>query len=272
MKARRLSPWAWILAGLTLFLATVSCNLMAASQPVAQVILPSPRVATSTAGPTATVTATPTPTPTHTPVPSVTATKLPTVTPVPTYVNLRGQVLVRSNCRYGPGAPYLYKYGLVAGSNLEVIGRTDQGTWILVRAIGGNNPCWVKASLMDVKGDVMDVEPTYMPLPPSPYYGPPSGVSAQREGNDVHISWNPINLRAGDDQAAASYVVEAWICQAGQLIFTPVGSYYPSAMVVDEPGCSQPSHARLLGAEKHGYTRAVEIPWPQATRAGTSVP
>jgi hypothetical protein len=201
-----------------------------------------------------------------------TSTELPTSTPVPTYVILRGEVLVRSNCRYGPGAPYLYKYGLVAGSNLEVIGRTDLGSWILVRAIGGNNPCWVKTSLMDVKGDVMNVEPTYMPLPPSPYYGPPSGVSAQREGNEVHISWNPINLRAGDDQAAASYVVEAWVCQAGQLIFTPVGSYYPSATVIDEPGCSQPSHARLLGAEKHGYTRAVEIPWPQATMAGTPVP
>jgi hypothetical protein len=238
-------------------------------------MLPAPQ-ATSTTGPTATAAATPTPAPRRTPKPTFTLTlsptKLPTATPIPTYVNLRGRVLVRSNCRYGPGAPYLYKYGLVAGSNLEVIGRTDLGTWILVRAIGGNNPCWVKASLMDVKGDVMNVEPTYMPLPPSPYYGPPSGVSAQREGNEVHVSWNPINLRAGDDQAAASYVVEAWVCQAGQLIFTPVGSYYPSASIIDEPGCTQPSHARLLGAEKHGYTRAVEIPWPQATKAGTPVP
>jgi len=41
---------------------------------------------------------------------------------------LRGQVLVHSSCHYGPGAPYLYKYGLVPGSNLEVIGRTDSGS------------------------------------------------------------------------------------------------------------------------------------------------
>jgi hypothetical protein len=270
----RSSSPAFILVGLALFLAAVACNWMAASQPVARVILPSSPVASATRLPTETSTATspPAPTPTLTATPTPTPTNLPTATPVPTYVNLRGEVLVRSNCRYGPGAPYLYKYGLVAGSNLEIIGRTDLGTWILVRAIGGNNPCWVKASLMDVKGDVMNVEPTYMPLPPSPYYGPPSGVSAQREGNEVHVSWNPINLRAGDDQAAASYVVEAWVCQAGQLLFTPVGSYYPSATVLDEPGCSQPSHARLLGAEKHGYTRAVEIPWPQAIMAGTPVP
>jgi hypothetical protein len=270
MKAGQSSQWTFLLAGFILILATISCNVMSGPQPIAQAALPSPQLATYTRAPTETPTASPKPT--RTPTPLATATELPTATPVPTYVNLRGQVLVRSNCRYGPGAPYLYKYGLVAGSNLEVIGRTDLGTWILVRAIGGNNPCWVKASLMDVKGDVMNVEPTYMPLPPSPYYGPPSGVSAQREGNEVHISWNPINLRAGDDQAAASYVVEAWICQADQLIFTPVGAYYPSATVLDEPGCSQPSHARLLGAEKHGYTRAVEIPWPQATKAGTPVP
>jgi hypothetical protein len=100
---------------------------------------------------------------------------------------LRGEVLVRSSCRYGPGAPYLYKYGLVPGSNLEVIGRTDSGTWILVRAIGGNNPCWVKASLMDIKGDVMTVAPTYIPLPQSPYYAPPRWVQAKRNGNEVTI-------------------------------------------------------------------------------------
>ncbi|HLF89379.1 MAG TPA: hypothetical protein VI451_10560 [Anaerolineales bacterium] len=32
---------------------------------------------------------------------------------------------------------YLYKYGLVGGSNLEIIGRTDLGDWVLIQAIGG---------------------------------------------------------------------------------------------------------------------------------------
>jgi hypothetical protein len=204
--------WAYFLIGAILCLAAVSCNLMASPQTVAQIAIPSPRVATPTRAPTGTSTATPAPT--RTPTLTATPTEPPTSTPVPTYVILRGEVLERSNCRYGPGAPYLYKYGLVPGSNLEVIGRTDLGSWILVRAIGGNNPCWVKASLMDVKGDVMNVEPTYMPLPPSPYYGPPSGVSAQRQGTEVHISWNPINLRAGDDAAVARPPAgrrEAWL-------------------------------------------------------------
>jgi hypothetical protein len=167
-----------------------------------------------------------------------------------------------ANCRYGPGAPYLYKYALIEGSNLEIIGRNDLGTWILVRAIGGHNPCWVKASLMKIKGDVMEVAPTYIPLPQSPYYGPPSGVSATRNGNEVIVSWNAFPLRAGDDSEQFPFLIEAWVCKAGQLIFTPLGSYATMVRILDERGCSAPSHARLYAVEKHGYTKWVEIPWP----------
>jgi hypothetical protein len=171
-------------------------------------------------------------------------------------------VLQRSNCRYGPGAPYLYKYGLVVGSNLEVIGRNDLGTWVLVRAIGGNNPCWVKASLMDIKGDVMNVEPTYIPLPMSPYYGPLSGVNASRQGNQVTVSWNPFQLRAGDETASAQYLVEVWTCVDGQILFTPMGADANSVIVEDEAGCTDPSKARVYGVEKHGYTRWIEVKFP----------
>ncbi len=149
------------------------------------------------------------------------------------------------------------------GSNLDIIGRNDLGTWILVQAIGGNNPCWVKASLMDIKGDVMSVAPTYIPLPQSPYYGPPRGVTAARNGDEVTIGWHAIQLRAGDETAEAPYLVEAWICHDGQLIFTPVGSYANVVTLVDESRCNEPSHGRVFIVEKHGYSRWVEIPWPE---------
>ena len=203
---------------------------------------------------TRTLTATPSPQPSATPTSSPTS--------IPTYLILRGEVLVRANCRYGPGAPYLYKYGLVPGSNLEVIGRNDLGTWILVQAIGGNNPCWVKASLMEVKGEVMQVAPTYIPLPQSPYYGPLTGVGASREGEQVSIFWNAVQLRAGDETAEAPYLVEVWLCQDGQVIFTPLGAYTNGIRVQDGTGCREPSHGRVMLAEKHGYSRWVEIPWP----------
>lgn len=218
--------------------------------------------ATSAPSPSPVPSDTPSPSPSPTNPETPSPTLEPSPTPVPTYAILRGQVLERSNCRYGPGAPYLYKYGLVVGSNLEVIGRNDAGTWIVVRAIGGNNPCWVKASLMDVIGDVMSLEPTYLPLPQSPYYAPPRRVWATREGNEVTVSWSAVTLRAGDDTASPPYLIEAWVCRGGELAFIPEGYYETTAKIVDEAGCAEPSQARLYIVEKHGYSLWIKIGWP----------
>ena len=230
----------------------------------------SPVPASSTSTPSETPipsTTTPSSTPTKTTTPSETPTPTETITPTitPTYAILRGKVIPeRANCRYGPGAPYLYKYGLVGGSNLEIIGRTDRGTWILIQAIGGNNPCWVKADLMDIKGDVMALEQVAVDIVQgwSPYYAPLTGVSATREGDKVTVFWHPLVLRAGDDAEQVPYVLEAWVCQGGEFIFVPVGAYVTAAEVIDEPGCEQESWGQVLGAEKHGYTLPVKVPWP----------
>jgi hypothetical protein len=178
-------------------------------------------------------------------------------------------IVEQASCRYGPGAPYLFKYLLIGGSNLEIIGRNATGTWIEIRAIGGHNPCWVKASLMNIKGDVMQVapidpeNPDAVGLPFSPYYrNVPTGVTASRNGTEVTISWDPFYLRPGDDSEQYPYLVEAWVCQNQQIVFVPIGSYQTAVKVVDEPGCTAPSHARLYAVEKHGYTRYVHIPWP----------
>ncbi len=216
-----------------------------------------------TASPSPTASETPTPAPTFTPLP----TETPTVTAVPTYAILRGDVLVQANCRYGPGQPYLYKYGLYRGYRMEITGRNDAGTWIYVRAIGGHNPCWVKASLLEINGDVMGLEPLYpgkAPLPRSPYYPPLTGVRATRSGDQVRITWTGVTLRAGDEESPTSplYVVEVWTCQGGQLLFTPIGAYDNVATVIDEPGCRAPSHGRVFLAEKHGYAGPTEVPWP----------
>ncbi len=258
--------WSHILSG---FVLTIICT--ACAQPVdsipqpptekvftrADITVPKP---TSTTSPLPS--ATDNPTSTQLPPSTQTPTLPPTDTPIPTYIVLRGEVLERSNCRYGPGAPYLYKYGLVPGSNLEVIGRNDLGTWILVRAIGGDNPCWVKASLMELQGQVMNLEPTYLPLPASPYYKPPYGVQAERQGDQVVVKWVWVSLRAGDETAESPYLIEAWLCQAGQLVFTPIGPLGPEVTMTDEQSCPEPSHGRIALVEKHGYSQWTEIPWP----------
>jgi len=259
-----------ILSGITLLLLLASCQLAPAApspEPSA-----SPTIsATPSVTPTFTLTPTPTvtltPTLTYTPTETFTPTETPTLTPTPTPVVLRIRILERANCRYGPGAPFLYKYGLVAESNMEAIGRDPAGTWLLIRAIGGTNPCWVNATLVEVRGDRMalpEVDPDIIQAW-SPYYGALTNVWAIRTAeNEVTVSWNQLVLRAGDDSLQTPYVIEAWTCQGGQIVFTVVGSWTLSAVVPDEPGCSEPSHGRVYGAEKHGYTPWMEIPWPQA--------
>ncbi len=213
--------------------------------------------------------------------PSLTLTSTPTIiasltltpsqtlspSPVPTYAILRGEVLELANCRYGPGVPYLYKYGLVPGSRLEIIGRNDAGTWVYVQAIGGHNPCWVNARVMKIQGDIMSVEPIYpdkAKLPVSPYYPPPAVTSVTRNGDQVTITWVSKALRPGDRENENSplFVVEVWTCQQGRIVFTPIGAYQTQVTVTDEPGCSEPSHGRVFLAEKHGYAGPAEIPWP----------
>jgi hypothetical protein len=279
-RKSRFFRWQWIIFGSCLILLS-ACSLPNDSGPIAQAatetVEPQPAIwATDTAMPRTTTTAssppqaqdTSTPTPTHTVTltPSstltTTATETATVTITPTYAILRGKVLQQANCRYGPGAPYLYKYGVYPDTVLEIFGRTDTGAWVLVRAIGGTNACWVKADLLEIRGDVMTVEPTYTEVPRSPYYGAMTNVSASREANEVTVFWGGIQLRPGDDSEQTPYVIEAWVCLGGKIIFTPVGSYGFAAKITDEPGCSEPSHARIAAAEKHGYTPWVEIPWP----------
>lgn len=201
--------------------------------------------------------------PTKTPAPTETPTTQPTAA---TCTTLRGVVLPEKvSCRYGPGAMYLYLYGMVQGANQDIIGRNGLGTWVLTRARGDTTSCWVKTDLMKINGDVMclePIDPDNFRLPRSPYYGPVTDVSASRSGNNVVISWTGITLRPDMDSLQTPYVIEAWVCRAGRLIFEPTGSYTTSATIVDESGCSERSHGRVMAAEKHGYTKWVEIPWP----------
>lgn len=221
-----------------------------------------------TPSPQPSATVTPSPTETATPVPSSTPTpsETPSPEPTPTYAILRGKVNVEKvSCRYGPGAMYLYLYGMVQGANQDVIGRNDQGTWALTMARGDNKSCWVRSDLMDLNGNIMSVQPIHPDdynLPKSPFYGPLTNVTAKRNGNEVIVSWNPLILRAGDDSLQTPYVLQVWVCRAGQIVMESAGTYETSIAIVDEPGCMEASHGRITAAEKHGYTKFVEIPWP----------
>jgi hypothetical protein len=182
-------------------------------------------------------------------------------------VKLRAEVIIeQAVCHYGPGRPYLYKYGVYKGNRLEVIRRVIGSNYVEIQAIGGSNPCWVRLDYMKLNGDWLNLEPVAadkVVLPITPYYGPPAWVRAKRQGNEVVVTYSGIKLSPGKDSLQTPYIVEAWVCQDGQQIFIPAGSWFFSVTIPDEPGCAEPSRGRLLAAEKHGYTRPVEIDWPQ---------
>ncbi|MGH2581877.1 MAG: hypothetical protein ACRDFQ_03150 [Anaerolineales bacterium] len=248
---------------LTLILACACFACSSSKETQTEIIDP------TTASPTLTTTATTTNNPKLTQTPTVTQPPPPSPTPTPIeYAILRGKVIVdgRLSCRFGPGTMYLYKFSFAGGTSIEVVGRMEYSRWVLVRAIGGTNRCWVNGGpqFLQIDGDPMSLRPVdpHIVLAWSPYYGAMGGIGASRQGNVVTVRWGGIQLRAGDDSEQTPYIVEAWVCQGGEFVFAPVGSYGFSAEIIDEPGCAERSHARAAAAEKHGYTPWVEVDWP----------
>jgi len=233
--------------------------------------------ATHTAEPTFTPTAlptetlTPSPSPTLTFTPTATLTPTPTATPVPTYQVLRGTVTSELlACRYGPGAVYLYQYGFIQGLPVTFTGRDDTGTWLYGTGLDYEKPCWVNARFIKLAGNVEDLEPVYpdkvsVPIFRHPNFPPPMDVEAVRKGDEVGVTWKGYELAPGDRESPNTprYLIEAWTCQAGKIVFMPIGTFVESALIRDEAGCSEPSHARLFLVHKDGYVGPVDIPLPK---------
>ena len=268
MQAKKIRLVSWmVVLGLT------ACNLPA-STPLAVVaptntsaplaatasdtpVIPSPTVLP----PTETFTALP-PTETFTALPP---TETVTPSPPPFVENLKATVTAELlSCRYGPGPEYLYLYGLVKGARIVLIGRADGNNWVMVE---GKNKCWLNAKYVEVQGDPKTLKimyPSGYKLPTSPYYPPTRVLSATRSGNTVTVEWDDIPLRAGDEEDAdmLHYIIEAWRCEGGQIIFDPLATNDLSITFVDEAGCGQPSHGRVYVQEKHGFAGPADIPWP----------
>lgn len=250
--------------GALILLALLLTACGTATPAATQTAPPAPAGPTSSHTPQPSATTTPTETPT--PVPSATDTP----TPVPTYVaSLRAKVIVdgRLACRFGPGPDYLFKFTFAGGSNIEVVGRMEHSNWVLAQAIGGNNRCWVNGGeeFLQFSADRNSLAPLdpHIVLAWSYIYTYGlSGVNAVRNGDVVTVSWYGIQLNAGDDSEQTPYIVEAWVCQGGEYVFTAAGAWGTAVDILDDGSCSQASYARIAAAEKHGYTPFVDVPWP----------
>jgi hypothetical protein len=211
----------------------------------------------STLTPTLSLTLTLTPTPSKTFTPTQTLT--PSITPTSTFSFPTITALMQSNCRYGPGTAYLYAWGMYTGDAGTVWGRNDTGTWLWIQPDNIAYQCWISASVVEILGDIFTLRVAPVRLPQSTLYGPPQGVTAVRDGDTVIVTWQPVDMTEDDDRG---YMIEANLCQNGNLVWMAVATMAPTYTFTDETSCSEASNGLLYTVEKHGYTDPVPIPWP----------
>jgi len=220
-------------------------------------------IPTLTATPTASFTPTPTftPTITLTPTPSFTPTitPTPTITLTPTFDFPDVTVNKDAHCRFGPGIAYLHAIDLWVGDTGEVHNRNYDGNWLYIWVDKWGKRCWVSSWVVDVEGDVFSVVEWMSPLPYTTFSGPPKNVQTARDSNQVTISWNALNV---PDEDRRGFLIEATLCANGALYDGAYHTDMTQITLTDDQNCSGQSGGLLYGAEKHGYTKPVQIPWP----------
>jgi hypothetical protein len=148
---------------------------------------------------------------------------------------------------------------MYSGDTGTVWGRNNSGTWLWIQPDNIKYQCWIAASVVEIHGDIFTLRVAPVRLPQSVLYGPPQGVSAVRQGDSVIVSWQQVSMTEDDDRG---YMIEANVCQSGNLVWMAVATTETTYTFTDETTCSEPSNGRLFTVEKHGYTEPVLIPWP----------
>jgi hypothetical protein len=228
---------------------------------------------TETYTPTATFTSTFTPTSTFTITPTFTVTDTPTITftpsltPSPTYDF--PQVMVNkahAGCFYGPSSAFLWKFDLEQGDKGFVGDRSPYSNWLWVKFDRWPDYCWVSPYVLDITGDVTKLGyKNYLQSMPmtNALYAAPENVTAERNGDEVTVSWSEVWMTEDDDRG---YFLDVWVCQDGNFVWVPtaIANQYTTEFTFDDQAgaCSQQSGGKLYTVEKHGYPDGVDIPWP----------
>ncbi|MGZ9223122.1 MAG: hypothetical protein ACXW4Q_13520, partial [Anaerolineales bacterium] len=251
---------------LLIFMYVTACASSAQEQPTftAPAATATATIQAFTETPEATVT----PTRTATPEPTITSTPTielsPTITFTATFAFPSGTVNKQAHCRYGPSVAYLHAADLYPGDTGTVRGRHLYSKWLYIKFDKLNYFCWVAPTVVDVVADISTVAYKELNLQSigSNQYGPPKGVTAARDGNQVTISWDKVEMTKDKDRG---YLLELFVCQDTFLLWWT--DSYPdqdstSYTVKDEVGCAQPSSGKLYTVEKHGFSEPAIIPWP----------
>ena len=138
---------------------------------------PSPTIDLTVLSPTETNT--PPPMPTDTPLPPTpaeTPPPPPTPTETPPPPAPQANINVNLNVRAGPGTAYNWIGQVPNGHNSTILGRNDDGSWIVINYSGGQG--WVAASYATIEGDLnqVEVQQAGAPPPTSPPPPPPTAT------------------------------------------------------------------------------------------------
>jgi predicted outer membrane repeat protein len=105
----------------------------------------------------------------------------PTTTPTPEPVRPMAFAPQNTTCREGDNAVYSAAGYLLEGESAEVIGRNQEGTWLVINNPDWDGICWILRSLVETEGDVDDIEVLIPPPLPTPTYTPVPGCLVQQE-------------------------------------------------------------------------------------------
>ncbi len=221
------------------------------------------RAPSAVASPTNEVTSTAT----ETPIASPTAMSMATVSATAASV-LKGSVNQRSNCRYGPGAFFLSKIGMLAGAPIEVLGRDIDGGWAYIQFAGTHNLCWINSTLITVDGDLMrltDYYPDKAPLPRTSKFPGAAVLSANASATSITVEWSPVVLPAAAMPSGASeteYVIEVWTCRNGAPGYTTYGTNDTTLDIQVDNSCGMTVRANLVTQTNLGISGVASIPLP----------
>jgi hypothetical protein len=130
--------------------------------------------------------------------------------------------------------------------------------------------CWVNARDVKLDGELSSLEVVYpdkveLPIVRDSRWPAPQNVEVERSGDEVTVRWDFFDVPPGERESENSprFILEAWLCRNGEVTFTPIPVYeFTTVSVIDQAGCTEPSHGRIFLSEVHGYVGPVEIKWP----------
>ncbi len=191
-------------------------------------------------------------------------TQLPTATPDPNAPPASAGLPLATlpaytDCLYGPADWYEYKTSFASGSQVEVVGRNEDGSWFNIEEVGGWNSCWVNASQAVLVDAQVDTLPVVQPVMPLEVFGLSSpSATGKRNGDEVTLSWKAVYMSRDEIRG---YLIRAKLCQGGQLvaqdIFIPMtfeaNTGTLTYTVTDEAGCTEPSDIRMISYARRGF-------------------